>query len=109
MLNKRTTWRYLMKMARTRPWLYLLHGLCWTVYGLTWYLTGLISQAFFDALTGQAHLPISLTLLLVLLLALTLGRVGIYLGGGAVEIALRFAMSGLLRRNLLRRVLEQPG
>jgi ATP-binding cassette, subfamily B, bacterial len=103
------TWRYLLKMIRSRPGLYLLHGTLWGTYNLSWLLAGLLAQAFFDTLTGHAHLTVGLTGLVVLLVVLAVGRTAIHLGGGFVEILMRFAMSGLLRRNLLRHLLERPG
>ncbi len=103
------TWRYLVKMARYKPWLYLLHAVLWGAFSLSFLLAGQIARAFFDALTGQAHLPIGTTGLIVLLVVLAVSRVAVWLTAGFVEIILRFTMSGLVRRNLLRHVLERPG
>ncbi|HEX7734340.1 MAG TPA: ABC transporter ATP-binding protein [Ktedonobacteraceae bacterium] len=103
------TWRYLVKMVRYRPWLYLLHGVLWGTYGMSWFLAGLLSQAFFDTLTGKSHLAMGTTGLIILLVVLAVSRVALWLTAGSVEILMRFTMSGLLRRNLLRRVLELPG
>jgi ATP-binding cassette subfamily B protein len=103
------TWRYLLKMARYRLWRYLLHGVLWSTYGLSWFLAGLISRAFFDELTGQAHLPMGVTGLILLLVVFAVSRVAIWLTAGFVEIIMRFTMSGLLRRNLLRHLLSKPG
>ncbi|MBO0790776.1 MAG: ABC transporter ATP-binding protein, partial [Ktedonobacteraceae bacterium] len=47
--------------------------------------------------------------LIVLLAVLAVCRVAVWLAAGFVEIMMRFTMSGLLRRNLLRRVLDRPG
>jgi ATP-binding cassette subfamily B protein len=103
------TWRYLAKMASYRPWLYLLHAGLWGVMDLSALLTGLIASAFFDALTGHAHLPVGTTGLIALLMVIAVGRAALWLIGGCVEIIVRFMMSGLLRRNLLRHVLNRPG
>ncbi|HTK05854.1 MAG TPA: ABC transporter ATP-binding protein [Ktedonobacteraceae bacterium] len=103
------TWRYLLKMARYKPWLYLLHATLWGTYNLSWFLAGLLVQAFFDTLTGQTHLTMGTTGLIVLLVVLAVSRVAVWLTGGFVEILMRFTMSGLLRRNLLRHILERPG
>jgi len=103
------TWRYLAKMARYKPWLYLLHGALWSAYSLSWFLAGLLAQAFFNTLTGQVHLTVGLTGLIVLMVVLAVSRVAVWLTAGFVEILMRFTMSGLLRRNLLRHVLERPG
>ncbi len=104
-----STWRYLLQMARYKPWLYLLHALLWCTFSLTLLLAGLLVRAFFDALTGQAKLPMGTTGLLLLLVVLAISRVIIWLTAGFVEIILRFTMSGLVRRNLLRHILNRPG
>ena len=103
------TWRYLLKMARYAPWLYLLHAALWSVMNLLSLLPGLIARAFFDTLTGHAHLPVGTTGLIVLLVVLAVSRVALWLSAGFVEIIMRFTMSGLVRRNLLRHVLDRPG
>ena len=103
------TWRYLINMVRYAPRLYLLHALLWSVMDLSGLLTGLIARAFFDTLTGQAHISVGTTGLIGLLLVIAVGRAVLWLTAGLVEILLRFTMSGLLRRNLLRHILTRPG
>ncbi len=103
------TWRYLMKMARYAPHLYLPHALLWSVVHASPLLLGLITRAFFDTLTGNAHPPGGTTGLIVLFVAIAVGRAVLYLAAGIFEILCRFTMSGLLRRNLLRHVLDRPG
>ncbi|GCE20580.1 hypothetical protein [Dictyobacter kobayashii] len=103
------TWRYLVKMVRYKPWLYLSHALLWGMGNVLILLVGLIARAFFDTLTGQAHVPMDTTGLILLLVVLAASRVVLWLTAGFVEITMRFTMSGLLRRNLLRLVLQRPG
>ncbi|BCL77697.1 HlyB/MsbA family ABC transporter [Ktedonobacteria bacterium brp13] len=103
------TWRHLLEMARYKPWLYLLHAMLWGAFNMSSLLAGLIARAFFDTLTGQAHMPMGTTGLIVLLVVLAVSRVIVWLTAGFVEIIMRFTMSGLLRRNLLRHVLDRPG
>ncbi len=103
------TWRYLLAMARYKPWLYLLHAVLWSIFALAELLAGLIVRAFFDALTGQASMSVDITGIIVLLVVLAVSRVVVWLTAGFVEILMRFTMSGLLRRNLLRHILERPG
>ena len=103
------TWRYTLAMARYAPWLYLLHAALWSVMNLASLVPGLIARAFFDALTGQAPLPAGTAGPIVLLAVLAVGRAALWLVAGFVEITFRFTMSGLVRRNLLRRVLDRPG
>jgi ATP-binding cassette subfamily B protein len=96
-------------MASYAPWLYLLHAVLWSVMNLLSLLPGLIARAFFDTLTGKAHLPGGVTGLLGLLSILAVGRAALWLVAGFVEITFRFTMSGLVRRNLLGLVLARPG
>jgi ATP-binding cassette subfamily B protein len=104
-----TTWRYLTKMARYAPVITALHGLLWGVMNLSALLPGLVAAAFFDELTGHRHVTGGTTGLALVLVALALGQVIIWFVAGYVELVMRFRMSGLLRRNLLRRVLARPG
>src|SRR5258708_34099815 len=46
---------------------------------------------------------------MVVLVVVAVSRVAVGLTAGCVESILRFTMSGLLRRNLLRHVLSRPG
>jgi ATP-binding cassette subfamily B protein len=103
------TWRYVMAMARYRPRFYLLHALLWGVWNMSPLLVGLIARAFLDTLTGQAHVSIGASGLIVLLVVIAVSRAALVLTAGFVEISMRFSMSGLLRRNLLRHLLSRPG
>jgi ATP-binding cassette subfamily B protein len=103
------SWRYLAGMIRSAPGLSLLHGVLWTVMTLSGLLPGLIAAAFFDTLSGSAEVSGGTNGLLALLALLALARAALWLIAGWVEIAMRFAMSGMLRRNLLKHILERPG
>ena len=103
------TWRYLTKMFRYAPGISTAHGVLWAVMNLSSLLPGLIAAAFFDALTGDATIPGGTTGLVMMLALLALARAGLYLVAGWAEITMRFTMSGFLRRNLLRHVLDRPG
>lgn len=108
-MKRLRTWRYLLGMARYAPWLTLSHALLWGLMDLSGLLPGLIARAFFDALTGQAHPPGGTTGMVVALAVVGFAQVALWLIAGFVEIVMRFTMSGLLRRNLLRQVLDRPG
>ncbi|MDQ3493271.1 MAG: ABC transporter transmembrane domain-containing protein, partial [Chloroflexota bacterium] len=103
------TWRYLILMARTRPWLYLLHAALWSAVALSPLLPGLIARAFFDSLTGDADLAVGTDGLIALLLAIGAVSALLWLAGGYVETVMRFIMSGQLRRTLLQHILNRPG
>src|SRR5262249_59730729 len=60
-------------------------------------------------LSGRARVPVGVRGLLMLLVLIAASQVTLWLVGGFVEITMRFTMSGLVRRNLLRHVLQRPG
>jgi ATP-binding cassette subfamily B protein len=102
-------WRHTARLVGNAPWLYLLHGVLWGVMNLSGLLPGLIARAFFDTLTGRAQFLLGTTGLLGLLVLLAAGRSVLWLIAGFVEIVMRFTMSGVVRRNLLRHLLRRPG
>ncbi len=102
-------WRYVAKMGRYAPWLYLSHAVLWSAMNLSSLLPGLVARSFFDALTGAAQVPVGIAGLLALLVVIAVAQAALWLIAGFVEIVLRFTMSGLVRRNLLRHVLRRPG
>ena len=68
------TWRYIWEMARFRPRLYLALGFFETMFfGVFPQLMGLIMRTFFNTLTGDAQLSISVPTLIVLLVASAIG------------------------------------
>jgi ATP-binding cassette subfamily B protein len=103
------TWRYLITMIRVAPWICLAHAVLWATMNLLGLLPGLVAQRFFDELTGSASFPGGTDGLIALLVALAIGQALLWLVAGYTEITMRFTMSGTLRRNLLRHVLERPG
>ncbi|HEV2581734.1 MAG TPA: ABC transporter ATP-binding protein [Ktedonobacteraceae bacterium] len=104
-----TTFQFLWRMIRYRPWLYLLNCILWTLIHLSPLIPGLIALEFFNTLAASAHLSLALWGLIALLVMTALARVAIFLCGGLADILHRFTMSALLRRNLLERILERPG
>lgn len=92
-----------------RPRLYALDCLLWTLIHLAPIIPGLIAQQFFNELPQVKGLNSMLWELLMLLIVAALARSVTILFGGWVDSTHRFSMSGLLRRNLLQRILERPG
>lgn len=102
-----TTAQYLWRLFKYRPWFYLLNVLVWTSIHMVPIFPGLISRQFFDSLEGKADTPLGW--IIAMILSYGLGRLTLALTGTVTDFTLRFMMSGLLRRNLLVRILEQPG
>ncbi len=104
-----TTFQFLWRMIRYRPWLYLLDCILWSLIHMSPLIPGLIALAFFNTLAATIHLNAMLWGLIALLVVTALARVTITLCGGLVDNLHRFTMSALLRRNMLERILERPG
>lgn len=102
-------YQHMWRLIRYRPVLYAANGAFWTLIHLTPIIPGLLAQQFFNALPQAKGLNNVLWTLLALLIATALGRSVLILIGGWIDNLHRFSMSGLLRRNLLERILERPG
>src|SRR5262245_4914746 len=103
------TWRYMWRMIRYRPWLYLINGMLWTLIHVFPLVPGLIARALFNMLDGIGQPGLSTWGLIALLLATALAQLVLTLCGALTDIRHRFTMSALLRRNMLERILEHPG
>lgn len=104
-----TTFRFLMRLIAFRPLLYSVNALAWTIIYLIPIAPGLITQQFFDSLTGEDSLKVGTWGIVALLLAAALGRVIMIYVGCITDVQFRFRVAMILRRNLLKHVLKQPG
>lgn len=103
------TWRHVRRLAAYSPLLVAAHITLWGVMNGSFLIPGLVAKKIFDDLTENATLSGGTNGWIALLAGLALGRAALWMIAGYVEIVLRFRTSGLLRRNLLRRVLRRPG
>jgi ATP-binding cassette subfamily B protein len=108
-MNQLPTWRLLLKLGAARPALTLTHATLWTIIHMLPLVWGLIALWFFDTLTGDADPPGGTTGLVLLLLAAGIVQVLLIFAAGYAETVMRFVLAGVLRRNLLERVLQRPG
>jgi len=103
------TRRFVGKLIRYQIWLYLANCVLWTAVYLGPVLPGLVIREFFDTLSGGARLGLSIWALAGLFVAIGVGRIVTIYWGMYADIIHRFGTSGLLRRNMLERILEMPG
>ena len=105
MSHARTIWC----LARYRPGLYLLNFLLWTLFYTAPLLTGLITKAFFDALSSGAEVGANVWFLIALLIGAAAGRmVALYLGIVSWS-SFWFTIEALLRSNMLGWIVQGPG
>ena len=109
-LPKLPTWKYLIKLAMFRPWLFLaLLVVNVIVFAVGFQITGFIMRAFFDALTGDAQVGFSPYALSALVVATALARAAFIFGDISLNVFNRFTLGALLRKNMFSSILDRPG
>ncbi len=101
--------RLIWRMLTYRKWLYLADVAAWAAIHTFPLIPGFILREFFNTLTGNAALGLSVEALIGLVLASALAQVMLRVGGAFADIPHRFTMSALLRRNTFAHILNLPG
>lgn len=100
----------IVRLARFRFGRYLLSGLFASSLSYLFPLIpGLIVRDFLDALTGSASAGLDPWSLLALLVAAAVGRLAASAATVFFEESTQLLVAALLRRNILRQILERPG
>lgn len=102
------TFKYLWQLIKYRPWLYLSNCIAWTIIHVFPLVPGLIAKEFFDYVSNGGKVDGIWSILSLFLIAGGI-QVTMMIIGAPIDIIHRFNMSGLLRRNMLNSILNQPG
>ena len=98
---------YLTRMIRYAPVICGIHALLWAVSNASALIPGvLISRLVTSLENGDDNRAMTMAIAFG---GLAIGQALLYLLAGRTELAMRFRMSGLVRRNLLRLLLVTPG
>ncbi|HZG65429.1 MAG TPA: ABC transporter ATP-binding protein, partial [Herpetosiphonaceae bacterium] len=103
------TRHYLWHLLRFRRGLYVINLIGITMLLLLELVTGLVTRAYFDHLTGATPARLGVGGLIGLLLVASLGRGLFSFSLGLTNIPFMFQVGGLLRKNLLQHILNRPG
>lgn len=104
------TWKVLLHIVRFQFKAWITDMLAVIIYRFCWQLApGLIIRAFFDMITGQAQAVFSIWGIIALLTAAMLGRAAGQLGFVIADVPLFSEITALLRRNMLKHLLNRPG
>jgi ATP-binding cassette subfamily B protein len=103
------TWKFIWGTIRFQPWRYLFNNLAFNVNTLSWLILGLISRAFFDLITDEATARFDLWTLIALMVILALTRMGAVFSRIRMNRNFFYRTHTLLHKNMMGRVLEQPG
>jgi len=99
----------LWRLIAYRPWLPVAFLSVWIVIHIGELAPRIMTKLFFDTLTGDQPYRFGVTGIVILVLVTRVAHI-ITIGTGAVVSALsKFTIGSLLRRNLLSRILNQPG
>lgn len=103
------TWQSSWRILCYRPWLYVIEGLCLTLFLFSRVAMGVIVQNFFNLLSTQLRLSFTIWALMVILCVVAILRVGVILGETLTEVYSNFMHKSLLQRNILNHILQRPG
>jgi ATP-binding cassette subfamily B protein len=102
--------RYLLRLAQFQPLILVATTTCrMLIFAVAPLLTGLATRAFFDSLTGSAPAGMTPYAAAALILGVALGRACVILADITLDNAGNFMGRNLVRRNLLRVILDKPG
>jgi len=103
-------WRVIWEMLRFRPWLWFIDLISVALIRFCWQIApALIIKAFFDMLTGDAPLTISIWAIVAFFVSIWMGRVVASYGFYYADVPIFADIPTLLRKNLLRHILRRPG
>jgi ATP-binding cassette subfamily B protein len=103
-------WKVILSMLRFRPWFWFVDLLCVAAIRFCWQVApALIIKAFFDMVSGGASPSLGIWSIVAFLVAVWLGRVAASFGFYYADVPIFADMGTLLRKNLLRHILNRPG
>ena len=96
-------------LIRFKPGIYALDTAFWVSINLIELIWGPLVKAFFDTLTGDAPVNFSIPTLAVLVIAGGLLHLLLVQGGVRVDAHQRMSIAALVRRNMVKNILDHPG
>jgi ATP-binding cassette subfamily B protein len=104
------TYQYVWQLIRFRPWQYLALGILETLFfGVFPQIVAWITYTFFNVLTGESQVVLSVWTLIALLVVTAIARVAAISADVAVYFWFQHTLAALLRKNLFEHILRRPG
>jgi ATP-binding cassette, subfamily B, bacterial len=103
------TWVYSFRLARFRPWTFVICLVLWFGFMVMPLASGLVIRAFFDGLTGAAPASLSPLSLVALLLSVEIARVFFFYTTLYLFFSYFLAGEALMRANMLGWLVGGPG
>lgn len=103
-------WRVILAAIRFRPRLWLIDLAAVFLMRMLWQVApGLVMRAFFDLLSGETVAGLNVWTIAALLVAMEVGQQVAHFGFVYADVPLFADITTLVRRNLLRHILNRPG
>jgi ATP-binding cassette subfamily B protein len=102
---KTGTW----SLIRFRPGFFLLNLVFVSLFIASRLVPGWLEKQYYDGLTGEANLAVSLYAILGLILLVEVGRVAVNFVGEWGSERVRTAAQSLMRKNIVQNILRKPG
>jgi ABC-type multidrug transport system fused ATPase/permease subunit len=103
------TWRLAWRLTRFYPWLFAASVATWFLFYSIPLLTGLVTRAFFDALTGNGQAGLSVWAIVALYAGVEAARIATFCGAVLTWNTYWPTAETLLRKNLLGWIVQGPG
>lgn len=102
------TYEFIWELIKYKPLLSFFNGLTWLIFQNSPLIPGLIIKRIFDSLSDDAAANYGPWGLCVLLVIVALVRSLIMYAGLRIDVLHRFSIGSLLRKNMLKIILEKP-
>ncbi len=103
------TWKALIRLVLFRPWFYLgMSLLRILIFAIAPQAIGLVMRTFFDVLTGNSHVALSIWGLAAIVMGVTLARCSGIFFDITLHFTFIFTIGSLLRKNLFEYILDRP-
>ncbi|MCC3373871.1 ABC transporter ATP-binding protein [Cohnella sp. REN36] len=104
-----TVTRFMGRLFRYNPFLYLINGLLWGLFHSLPVGIGLGMKWFFDRTTSGSHDYLWLTLPLIVVALVRFARVGVFFLAFYEWVTYIYHLQAILRRNMLAGIMRWPG
>ncbi|SHJ91213.1 ATP-binding cassette, subfamily B [Hathewaya proteolytica DSM 3090] len=102
------TYQFLWELIKYKPLVYLCNTFCWVLVHLSPLVPGLIIEKVFNVLGDNAQAVDKIWMLCAILVVFAVIRSCITYAGFRFDVYYRFSVGALLRKNMLKAILEKP-
>jgi ATP-binding cassette subfamily B protein len=102
------TLKFIIQLISYRKFLYGINLIIWSLAHLSPVFIGLFTKLFFDKLSGESTVELSIDTIIILFLVVSLARILFIILGMVTHVTQSFIFQSLLRISVLNRLFEKP-